>query len=71
MAQEEAKEDIEIFLEIQEKEVESKTTLEVMLANEPQIHSCVLHYPILGVEANITKQALFSFSMSKIKDEAL
>ena len=34
-AEEEAKEEIYIFLEIQEKEVETKTTLEVMPPNDP------------------------------------
>jgi len=71
MAQEEAKEKNEIILEFQHKEVESKTTLEVMLPSDSQIHFYALHYPILGVEVNIKKQALFSFSMSKIRDEAL
>ena len=71
MAQEEAKEKNEIILEFQHKEVESKTTLEVMLPSDSQIHFYALHYPILGVEVNITKQALFSFSISKIRDKAL
>jgi len=55
MAQEEAKEEYEIFLEIQEKEVESKTTLKVLLPNDPQIYYCALHCPNLGVAVNITK----------------
>jgi len=42
-----------------------------MLPNDPQIHSCALHCPNVGVEVNITNKALFSFSMSKIGDEAL
>ena len=71
MAQEEAKEENEICLEIQEKDIESKTTLEVIPPNDPQIHSSSLHCPNLGVEVNSTKQALFSFSMSKIRDKAL
>jgi len=61
MAQQEPKEENEIFLEIHEKEVESKTALEVMISNDPQIHYCALRCPNLGVEVNITKQALFSF----------
>ena len=64
MAQEEDKEE-------NEKKVESKSTLMVMLGRVSQIHSCVLHSPKLGVELNITKQALFSFSMSEIRDKAL
>ena len=66
MVQEEAKEENEIFLEIQEKEVESKTTLKFMPPNGSQIHSCALHCPHLGVKVKITKQALFSFSKSKL-----
>ena len=42
-----------------------------MLPNVPQIHACALHCPNLVVEVNITKQALLSFSMSKIRDEPL
>ena len=68
MAQEKAKEENEIFWEIQEKEVKSKTTLPPSVS---QIYSCALHYPNLEVEVNINKQALFSFSMSKIREETL
>jgi len=70
MVQEETKKEKEIFLEIQEKGVESKTTLKVMIPNASQIHSWS---PLsqLGVAVSITKQALFSFSMTKIRDEAL
>jgi len=64
-------EEHEIFWGIHEKEVESKTTLEVILLNDPQIDSCALHCPNLGVKVNITKQASLSFSMSKIRDDAL
>ena len=56
---------------IQEKKVESKTTFEVMPSKDPQIHSCTLHCLNLGVEVKTTKQALFSFLISKIRDEAL
>jgi len=49
------------FLEIQEKEVASKTTLVVVLPNDPQNQSCAIHCPNLYVEVNITKQALHSF----------
>jgi len=42
-----------------------------VLPSVSQIYSCILHCPNLGVEINITKQALFSFSMSKIRDNAL
>jgi len=49
-------------LEIQEEGTESNTTLEVMLSNDS--HN-------LGPEVNITKQVLFSLSMSKIRGEAL
>jgi len=58
-------------LEIKEKVVESKTTLEVMLPTDSQTHSCALHFPNLGVKVNIINQALFSLSMSNIRDEAL
>ena len=71
MAQEEAKEEDENFLEIQEKELESKFTLDIVPPSVSQIHSCTLHSRNLEVEVNITKQALFSFLMSKIRVEAL
>jgi len=44
------------------KDVELKTTLEVMLPNNPQIHYCALHCPNLGIEGNITKQVYFHSS---------
>jgi len=40
-----------------------------MLTNDSQIHSYAIHCPHLGAE--LTEQALLSFSMSNIKDEAL
>jgi len=55
VVQEEAKEE-------NEKEVESKFALKVVLPNISQIHSCALHCRILGVEVNITKKALFFHS---------
>jgi len=42
-----------------------------MLPYDLQIHSCALHWPNLGVEINITRQTLFSFSVSKTRDEVL
>ena len=64
MLQEETKEE-------NEKEVESKSTLEVELCIISQAHSYALLCPNMGAEVNITKRALFLFSISKIRDEAL
>jgi len=60
MVQEKAKEE-------NEKEIELKSTLEVVLPSASQIRSGALHYPNLGVKVNITKQTLFSFLMSKLE----
>jgi len=54
-----------------EKEVESKFTLEVVLPNVSQIYTRTLYCPNLGIKVKIIKEALFSFSMSKIRNEGL
>ena len=60
-----------MILDLKGKEVESKPTLEVMLAIISQPHfSYTLHWLDLEIKANITKKALFSFSMRKFKAEA-
>ena len=55
MVQEEAREE-------NEKEIESKASLEVVLSSVSQIHSCALHYPNLGAKVNITKSKLYFHS---------
>jgi len=69
--QEEAKEEHEILLDFEEKEVKSKSNLEVILPFVPQSHSYPLHFPNLRIEVNITKEAPFSFSMSKLRNEVI
>jgi len=64
MVQEEAQEE-------NEKEVEPKPTLEVVLPNVSQIQSCAIHCPNLKIQVNITEQTLFSLSISKIRYETL
>jgi len=61
MVQEEAKQENDILLDPEEKEVESKPNLKVILLIIPQSHSCALHYPNLGIEVNITEEALLYF----------
>ena len=64
MGQEETKEE-------NEKKIESRSTLEVELPIISQGNSYALHCPNLGIEINITKQTLFPFSISKIRNKAL
>jgi len=45
--------------------------LEVILPIASHSHSYPLHCPSLGIKVNNTKQALFSFSMSKFRNELL
>jgi len=71
MVQEEAKEENEITLDLDEKAVKSKPTLEFILPIVPQSHFYPLHYTNFEIDVNITKQALFSFSLSKFRNEAL
>ena len=58
-------------MDLKEKEVESNPNLEVILPIFPQSHSYPLHCPNLGIEVNITKEALRLFSMSKLSNEAI
>jgi len=71
VVQEDAKDANELISTLKEKKVEIKSTLGVLLPIVYQIHSYALYYPNLEIEVNITKQALFSFSISKTRDDAL
>jgi len=57
----------EPILDLKETEIESKSSLEVVLPIVSQIHFYALHCPISGVEGNTTKQVLFPFPMSKLE----
>ena len=48
-----------------------KAKLEVVLPVVPQSHSYPLHYPNLGIEMNMTKDALLSFLVIKLRNEAI
>ena len=56
----------ETILDLEENKIESKHTLEVLLPIVSQTHPYAL-----WIEVYITKQALFSFLMSKFGDEGL
>ena len=71
MIHKETKQENEILLVLEKKEVESMPNLEIMLPVVSQSHSYALHYPNLGIEMNNTKEALFSFSMSRLRNEVL
>ena len=69
--QEETKEENEILVDMEEKEFESKLNLEVVLPIIVQFYSYPLHFPNLRIEVIITMEALLSFSMSKLRNDAI
>jgi len=71
MVQEGAKEENEIILNLEENKVESKVNLEVVLPIASNTNSYAPHYPNLGIEVHITKEALLSFSMSKLRNDVI
>ena len=62
MEHEEANQENEILLDLEQKEVESMPNLEVILPIASHSHSYPLHCPSLGIKVNNTKQALFSLN---------
>jgi len=71
MVHNEANEANEIILDLEEKEFKSNRNLEDMLPIVCQTHSYALHCLILGSEAKITEEALFSISTNKFRNEVL
>jgi len=63
MAREEANKEREITLDYEKKEVESKSTWKDVLAIIFLTQSNAVYYPNLGIEANITRDALHSISV--------
>jgi len=51
----EAKEQNKIILGLEEKEVESRPTLEVIVSIVSELHSHTLHWLDLEIEVNLTK----------------
>ena len=72
MVQRGDKEENDIILDLEEKDVESKPTLEVVLCTYCFLHP-LLYFPLsqFEIEENISKEALLLFSMSKLKNKVV